>query len=308
MFGPDLLPFTVAELEREGRVRVRGHRLYYRRFGTGRGTPVLVLHGGPGLTCDYLTPLADLVAGGYDVVLYDQLGCGGSERPVQYRDYTIAANADDVDELRRRMGLGRVHLFGHSYGGALAVETALRHPRALRSLVVSSGFSSMDTLWKGLRGRVAQLSPKSRRALIREDQTGRETHASASGWAEFRRRFSHHLVNTPFEVQRTYGRMNGRIFRAMGFDARYHLRDGYRRGTMAGWDVSDRLSRIHVPTLVTVGEFDHVVPACAREIHRGIPGSRLVVARGQGHLPFFEDRDGYTSLLRQFLDGTPRAR
>ena len=263
---------------------------------------MLTLHGGPGLTHEYLTPLADLAGAGYEVVFYDQLGCGDSERPASYKDYTIRSAADDAEELRRRLKLGRVHLFGHSYGGALALETALGHPRGLRSLTVAGGFASMTTLWKGDRRRILDLSVPNRRAYIRASQTGVDTPAALRAYEEFRRRYTEHVENEPYEVSRTLARGNPRISVAMGFTQPQIFQHGFRVGTMAGWDVTGELSRIRVPTLVTVGEYDHVVPACAREIQRGIPRSRLVVQRGQGHMPFFEQRDRYVSLLRGFLD------
>ena len=292
----------VARLDTDGWVRVRSKRLFYRRFGLGAKKTILALHGGPGLSHDYLTPLADLVGAGYEVVLYDQLGCGRSERPSDYHDYTLRANADDVDELRRRLKLGRVHLFGHSYGGALALEAALRHPAGLRSLVVSGGFASVDTLWRGLRLRVNQLSKLSRDAALREDRTGVSTKAGQRADEEFRRRFSEHLVNRPYELIATFRKASRPIHMATGIIQPHLIEHGYRSGTLAGWDVVPKLPRLRMPVLITVGEFDHVVPACAREIHRGIPGSRLEIRRGEGHLPFFESRDAYVSLLREFFD------
>jgi proline-specific peptidase len=287
---------------RDGYVRVRGKRLFYRRVGVPVKGTVLLLHGGPGLTHEYLAPLADLAGVGYEVVFYDQLGCGRSERPSSYRDYSIGANADDADELRRELRLGRVHLFGHSYGGALALEAAARHPRAWRSVVVSSGYASMRSLWKARRTRISQLSPANRRALLREDRTGVPTAASARAAEEFRRRFTEHSANRPYEVWSTFLHANPRILKAMGLWAPRVYDEGYRRGTMAGWDVTERISRLRMPVLITVGQFDHVTPECAREIHRSIPHSRLVIARGEGHMPFFEGRDRYISLLKDFFD------
>ena len=261
-----------------------------------------MLHGGPGLTHEYLTPLADLTGAGYEVVFYDQLGCGRSDRPASYAKYTIAAAAADADLLRRRLRLRRVHLFGHSYGGALALEAAVRFPRAWRSLVVSSGFASMRTLWKGRRLRVSQLSPVNRRAMLATDRTGIMNPATLRAVEEFRRRFTDHSENVPFEIRLAFQHINRRVLSAMGFLAPRILENGFVKGTMAGWDITRDISRIRIPTLITVGQFDHVTPECAREIHRAIRHSRLVVAKRQGHLPFFEDRDRYISLLRGFLN------
>jgi proline iminopeptidase len=287
--------------DREGHVRVRSKRLYYRRVGEAVRGSVIVLHGGPGSTHEYLAPLADLAGAGFEVVFYDQLGCGRSQRPATYRDYSIASNADDANELRRALGLGRVHLFGHSYGGALALEAAVRHPRAWRSLAVTSGFASMRTLWKGYRLRVSQLSAANRRAWLRYDRTGVTTRASLRAAEEYRRRFTQHLENRPYEIMLTFQHANPRIFKAMGFQTTRLYDNGYLNGTMARWDVTGDLRRVRIPTLVRVGQFDHVTPECAREIHRAIPHSKLVIARGQGHIPFYEDRDRYISLLRTFF-------
>ncbi|MCI4325675.1 MAG: proline iminopeptidase-family hydrolase [Thermoplasmata archaeon] len=288
--------------DRDGYARVRGKRLYYRRVGkSARGT-VLVLHGGPGSTHEYLTPLADLAGAGFELIFYDQLGCGRSERPTTYRDYTIEASADDAEELRRRLKLGRVHLYGHSYGGAVALEAAVRHPRAWTSVVVASGFASMRALWRARRLRVSQLSPINRRAWIQYERTGVTTAAFARAAEEFRTRFSERSVNRPYEAWLSSAHLNFRVLDAMGFRALRICDDGFRRGTMAGWDVTPELSRLRVPMLIVVGQYDHITPECAREIHRAVPHSRLVVARGVGHQPFFETRDRYISLLKEFFD------
>lgn len=138
--------------------------------------------------------------------------------------------------------------------------------------------------------------------MLRNDRTGVTTSATLRAIEEYRRRFTEHMENQPFELWLTFQHLNQRILEAMGFLAPRLYDDGFVRGTMAGWDITPELSRIQVPTLITVGQFDHVTQQCAREIHRAIRHSRLVIAKGQGHLPFFEDRDGYISLLRSFLN------
>lgn len=288
--------------DRTGRVWVRNKRLFYRRVGEPNRGTVLVLHGGPGSTHEYLTPLGDLVGAGYEVVFYDQAGCGRSERRISYRNYTIASSADDADQLRLQLQLGRVHLFGHSYGGALALEAAIRHPRSWRSLVVSSGYASMRSLWRSRRRRVSQLSPANKRAWLEFERTGVMTRTSIRAAEEFRRRFTERTENRVFEVLMTSQHSNRRILEAMGYSAPRLFYDGFQTGTMAGWDVTKEIPRIRIPTLITTGEHDHITPDCAREIHRAIPDSQLFIARGRGHQLFFEDRDRYISLVRRFLD------
>jgi pimeloyl-ACP methyl ester carboxylesterase len=160
----------------------------------------------------------------------------------------------------------------------------------------------MRALWKARRLRVSQLSPRSRRAFLRLDRTGIATAASLRAAEEFRRRFTERTENRAFELLMTFQHANRRVLEAMGYLAPRIYEDGFVTGTMAGWDITKEIQRIRIPTLITVGQFDHVTPGCAREIHRAIPRSRLVVLRGKGHLPFFEDRDRYISLVRGFLD------
>jgi pimeloyl-ACP methyl ester carboxylesterase len=149
---------------------------------------------------------------------------------------------------------------------------------------------------------VAQLSVSNRRAYLRADRSGVETKASARASEEFRRRFSEHVENQPYEVWKTFRLANPRVTAAMGFSAKRIIDDGFQTGTMAGWDVTRKLSRLRMRVLVLVGEYDHCVPACAREIHRALPHSRLVIAPGEGHMPMFENRDRFTSVLREFFD------
>lgn len=288
--------------DRNGHVRVRNKHLYYRRVGEPTRGTILVLHGGPGSTHEYLAPLADLAGAGYEIVFYDQLGCGRSDRPASYRDYTISSSADDADQLRQRLKLGRVHLLGHSYGGALALEAAVRHPHSWRSLIVSSGYASMRTLWKARRATVSQLSLRNKRAWLRYERTGVMTQAALRAAEEYRRRFTERTENRAFELLMTSQHANRKILEAMGYLAPRLYYYGFVTGTMAGWDVTQEIRRIAIPTLITVGQFDHVTPACAREIWRAIPRSRLVVVRGKGHLLLYEDRDRYISLVREFLD------
>ena len=123
----------------EGYVKILGFKLFYRMVGRPTKGTVLCLHGGPGATHDYLLSLEDLAQFGYRVVLIDQLGCGKSDRPRATSLYTIAHNVEEVEGVRTALRLGKVHLMGSSYGGALAIATALKYQRNLRSLIVTGG-------------------------------------------------------------------------------------------------------------------------------------------------------------------------
>src|SRR5437879_11841326 len=126
----------------EGYVKILGFKLFYRSYGKPTKGTLLCLHGGPGATHDYLMSLEDLAQFGYRVVFIDQLGCGKSERPRGTDLYTIAHNVEEVEAVRKALRLGKVHLMGLSYSGALAIATALKYQRNLRSLVIAGGLPS----------------------------------------------------------------------------------------------------------------------------------------------------------------------
>jgi proline iminopeptidase len=271
----------------DGNVRVLGFKLYYRSFGRPDKGTVLVLNGGPGDAFDYLLPLTDLVQFGYRVVLYDQIGCGKSERPKSAKHYTQSRATDEVEGVRRALRLGRVHLFGNSYGGALALDVALKYPKGLRSLLVSSGFASYSLFEKEC-ARLYSRMPKGIRDTIEKYEAKGDIKNPKYIAARdvFRHRHLCRLRIWPYDlwyvlehyVDRTHGRLNG-------------------------WAITDRLPEIRLPCLITVGKYDFATPKCARAIHRGIRGSKLVMFSEGSHVPMWEDRVLFIEVVRDFLDG-----
>src|SRR2546423_13078477 len=153
----------------KGKVTVLGYRLFWESFGApDRGT-VLCLHGGPGVPHGYLTCLADLASFGYRIVFYDQLGVGASERPRGTSLFTIERGVEEVEGVRKALGLGRIHLLGNSYGGMLALAYAIKHQRKLRSLVVASGLPSVPVANEELRRLLRTVPPPGQRTVDRPE-------------------------------------------------------------------------------------------------------------------------------------------
>jgi proline-specific peptidase len=159
----------------EGFVDFRGHKTWYRVAGDldWPQTPILTLHGGPGGGSDFFVPLEELATRGRPVVRYDQLGCGRSDRPNDPKDWTIEAFVEEVDAVRTQLGLDRVHLIGHSWGGMLALEYLFTQPAGVQSLVLASALASTKH-WceEGERLR-AELPAPIQRAMQRYERTMR---------------------------------------------------------------------------------------------------------------------------------------
>ncbi len=283
--------------ETEGFAKVLGYGLFYRSFGRPTKGTVLCLHGGPGASHEYLLPIADLAQFGYRVVMFDQLGCGHSERPRGTGLYTVAHNVEEVEGIRKALKLGRVHLFGSSYGGALVLATALKYQRNLRSLIVASGLASTPLTVREMWRLIDRMPPALRRTIYRYNETGDfQNPRYLKAVDAFYRRHLCRMPVWPHEVVQTLEN-TGTVYQVMNGPNEFTI-----TGVIANWDVTDQLPRIRLPTLVTVGRYDEVTPRVARAIHRGIRGSKLVQFDESSHLAFWEERPHYIETLKGFLD------
>lgn len=282
----------------EGYVNVLGFRLFYRSFGKPSNGSVLCLHGGPGGTHDYLLPLADLAQFGYRVVMYDQLGCGRSQRPRGTKLYTVERGVEEVEGVRKRLGLGKVHLMGSSYGGALAIATALMYQRKLKSLIITGGLASVPLAIAEMQRLVSKLPTKFRTVIRTCEAAGDYGNPKyLEAVQEFYRRYLCRLRVWPHEVVYTLEHLSKPVYLTMNGPNEFTI-----IGTIKDWDVTDRLPKIRLPTLITVGKYDEVTPKVAESIHRGIPGSRLVRFEKSSHLAMWEERERYIEVVRDFLD------
>jgi L-proline amide hydrolase len=291
---------SVAVPATEGRVAFRGFSTWYRVVGEGeeRGKlPLLCLHGGPGFTHDYLEPLEDMARTGRRVIFYDQLGAGNSDRPSDPEMWTVELFLDELGIIRNELALERVHLFGSSWGGMLAMEYALTRPLGLASLVLASSPSSIP-LWAEETARLrSELPADVRRTLDEHEQAGTTgdpayEHATMAF-------YKLHVCRTdawPDGLNRSFAKFNPEIYNTMQGPNEFVI-----TGTLKDWEISDRLGEIDVPTLVTSGRYDECTPRLAGVVHRGIGGSKWVVFEQSSHTAFIEERELYMRVLDDFL-------
>jgi proline iminopeptidase len=286
----------------EGFVRVLGHRLFWKSIGGGERGTILCLHGGPGGNHWFTMPMADMASLGYRVVMYDQFGCGRSDRPRSFEGYSIESAAREVDAVRRALRLGRCHLWGSSYGGALALQAVLQSPGSFRTLMVSSGFASVRQAEDELARLVRRLPRRDRAAIESGESRSRmNTPSYRTATEKFYRIHGSGFPVRPYEVVLGFQNQNLQLNTALNGPQGGLLTRS--TGTIANWDVRDQLGRIRIPTLVMVGRRDFVPPPCARAIHRGIPGSQLVIFENAGHEPAFKERGAFMQVVRDFLAG-----
>jgi len=280
----------------EGKIPFRGHETWYRSVGDGPGAPLLCLHGGPGSTHVGLTAL-DPLADERRVVLYDQLGSGNSSQPSDPSLWTVELFLAELANVRDALGLERVHLLGHSWGGMLAQEYALTQPQGLASLVLSSTLSSA-ALWREESLRLRAAMPAETARLLDAHEAAGTTDDPGYERAVFE--FLHlHLCRLdpwPPIVEEVIRSTNLEVYNTMWGPSEAHP-----TGVLAGWDVTPRLGEIRVPALVLCGRYDEATPRQAETIAAALPDAELVVFEESAHLAPLEETDRYLSTVRAFL-------
>ena len=283
----------------EGTIELEsGFKIWYRCVGTGDATPLLLLHGGPGAGHDYLEPLGEL-ADTRRVVFYDQLGCGKSERPDDVGLWTLERFVREVDEVRAALGLESVHLLGQSWGGWLGIEYMLSQPAGVQRLVLASTSASMPQFASETRRLREDLPVDVQQVLNKYEAIG-DFHNPEYEEAvmAFYQKHVCRLPEWPDCVMRTVANLeNNPVYETMNGPNEFTI-----IGNLKEWDRTERLNEIQVPTLITVGHYDELTPACAETLRAGIPNSRQVVFEDSAHLAHVEEQARYLEVVRNFLD------
>ncbi len=286
--------------EQEGFIPVDGYRVWYRVVGGGaqrEHTPLLTLHGGPGVPHDYITDMAALASASRRVIFYDQLGCGRSDQPNNPALWTIERSVAEIGTVRRALGLDKVHLWGQSFGGLFALEYALSQPPGLASLILASSTSSIP-LWIAEANRLRQaLPPEVQAALLRHEQAGTlDDPEYLQATTVFYDRHVIRLKPIPPHVQRAMDQ-TGQVYYTMNGPTEFSV-----IGTIKDWDRTNRLSEIHVSTLITSGRYDESTPLLNEVLHKGIAGSEWVIFEHSSHMAHVEERELYLATVKAFIE------
>jgi proline-specific peptidase len=284
----------------EGFVPFRGFRTWYRIVGdlaqpTPAMFPLLVLHGGPGESHDYLEPLEELADTGRPIVFYDQLGGGNSDQPNDPSLWSVELFLDELATVRQELGLDHIHLLGYSWGGMLAMEYALTRPEGLASLILASSPASIPQ-WVAEADRLRkQLPQEVQETLLHHEEAGTTDEAAyEEAMQVYDQRHLCRLDPWPEPLMRTS--VNPEISHTMWGPSEFHV-----IGTLKEWDIRDRLGEIQLPTLVTSGRYDAATPAIAETVHRGIAGSEWVIFEQSSHMAHLEEDEEYRRVLEDFM-------
>lgn len=288
----------------EGFVPFGEYETWYRVTGdlASAMTPLVIVHGGPGCSHDYLEVLAEIAKSGRAVVHYDQVGGGRStllpEKGPEF--WTVDLFLAELDNLLAFLGVEqRYCLLGQSWGGMLGAEHAIRQPVGLKALVLSNSPASM-TLWASEAKALRSMMPKEIEATLDRHEASGATN-DPEYLAATQAYYDVHVcrvVPNPPEVVRTFEFLanDPTVYNTMNGPNEF-----FCIGTLREWSVVERVHAINAPTLLLSGRYDEATPATVQPFFDNIPGARWEIFEDSSHMPFLEEPERYREVVMAFL-------
>jgi proline iminopeptidase len=282
------------------------YHVWVKRIGNNPRLRVLLLHGGPGSTHEYLEACDSfLPAAGVEYYYYDQLGSGFSDQPEEPSLWELDRFVDEVEQVRQALGLdaGSFVLYGQSWGGILGMEYALAHQEHLRGLVISNMMASVPA-YNAYAEQV--LMPKMDAGALAEIKA-----LEAAGKVEDPRymellteqHYVHHVLRMPpaewpDPVQRGFAHINPAIYVSMQGPSELGISADAK---LVNWDRFADLASIEVPTLVIGAQHDTMDPAHMKAMAEALPQGRYLHCPDGSHLAMYDDQQVYFAGLVEFL-------
>jgi proline iminopeptidase len=316
------MPATGSYLDSSGREDVLGggarkipvstpkgeFKVWVKRIGNNPGLRVLLLHGGPGMTHEYLEACDSYLPGaGVEYYYYDQLGSGFSDQPDEPSLWEVDRFVDEVEQVRVALGLdsGNFVLFGQSWGGILAIEYALRYQQHLRGLVISNMMASVPAYNAYAEQVLMPNMDQAALAEIKAFEAKGDTDNPRYMELLVEQHYNHHVLRIPAEdwpdpVQRAFAHVNPAIYVSMQGPSELGISADAK---LARWDRTEELASIEVPTLVIGAEHDTMDPAHMEMMASRLPAGRYLYCRDGSHLAMYDDQQTYFAGLIDFLLG-----
>lgn len=278
----------------EGTASINDTEIFYKRMGEGE--PIIVVHGGPVLDHSYLVPNFKPLAGNYELIYYDQRLSGRSSANVDSTEITLANFIEDIEELRKEMGIEKMHLMAHSWGGLLAMKYAIKYPSNLNSLVLLNSMPASTDLWREesqiIAGEITSEDSLKRQELVRSDlmQNNPTEAIEQLLLISYRSQFNNPSLadSLDFYIPEDYMSRSRKFSNLMA--------------ELMDYDLHDALDSLQVPTLLIYGESEPAVTLSGLDLDSTIQNSELVIIQDSGHFPFIEQPGDLIREIEQFLE------
>lgn len=279
-------------------------RVWTKRVGNAPRIKVLLLHGGPASTHEYLEVCDSFFpAAGIEYYYYDQLGSHYSDQPDQPELWEVPRFVDEVEQVRRALGLDQdaFYLYGQSWGGILAIEYALAYPQHLKGLIVSNMMASMPLYNEYTRQvLMPQMDPAALAEIQRYEAEGDYENPTYKKLL-VEQYYVQHILRMPVAewpdpVQRGFNHMNPSVYVPLQGPNELGM-----SGKLATWDRTADLGRITVPTLIIGATYDTMDPKHLEWMAGTVKRGRYLLCPNGSHLPMYDDVETYFRGLIGFI-------
>jgi proline iminopeptidase len=303
------VPVTNVYPMQEGFVDANGVMIYYKTVG--RGAPLLIVHGGPGESHDYFLPYLLPLARTSKLIFIDERGSGKSSKLDDATAYSVENMVEDVEAVRVALGLGKISLMGHSYGGALAQAYALKYQKNLTHLILASTWSSTVEMNKVLLGIKEKMTPELRERIDKLEAAGlfgkgrdfEKNRYTAeymiAAWGEGYFPYLYQNRPDPNYDPVAGGNISWDLYREMWGSHGEYVIDG----NLTSVEYTERLATLKIPTLIFAGDHDECDPSLSRAMQQKIAGSKMVVIPQAGHLTFIDQPALVVKTIDDFTHG-----
>jgi len=297
LFGCILAACSTSTPPTEGYITVPGGRIWWARMGDGPGTPLLVIHGGPGSGSYGLKPW-EALGDERPVIRYDQLGSGKSDHPTDTALFTVDRAVLELQAVRDSLALREVHLYGRSWGAMLIQAYMGTNPTGVRSVTLSSPLVT-TAQWERDADSLLKMLPDSVQAVIARHEAAGTTDAAeyAAAAAEFNKRYvTRQPKRSPADADSAKKTRGTLVYNYMWGPSEFTA-----TGTLKHFDGTGWLRTIQVPTLFLAGEFDEATPASTERFSKLVAGAEFKVIPNSGHSTENDNPDALLREVRAFL-------
>jgi len=291
----------------EGFVDAHGVLIYYKSLGHGQ--PLVIVHGGPGASHDYFLPYLLPLARTNRLIFIDERGSGRSQKLEDPKGYTVENMVEDVESVREALGLGKISLLGHSYGGVLAQAYALKYQKNLSHLILCSTFYSTTEMNGVFQKELGTMSPELRERIKKLEQDGLYGKGKdyeknrypadymVAAWGDGYFPFLYQNHPDPNYDPIANGIMSWDLYREMwGSNGEFVI-----DGNLKSVEYADKLPSLKIPTLITAGDHDECDPIQSQEMNKMIKNSKLFIFPKSGHMTFVDQPILFIKTIDGFL-------
>ena len=284
-------------LEPEGFIKVTGGKVWYHIEGKGNNTPILLLHGGPGAASYYLKPMKAL-SKDRPIIFFDQLGCGRSDRITDTTLMTLANYVEELEQVRKFLGLKDFYVYGHSWGTMLATDYYLKYPKGIKAMILSSPCISTARWQKDADTLIATL-PEPLQINIRTNEKNKNFNSPEYQKAivEYANRFMSINKKESAEMENMKKNFGQNVYEHMWGPSEFTI-----TGNLKNYDNTRRLKDIKVPTLFMSGEFDEARSNTVEYYKSLVPGAQIALIKDAAHLTMQDHPRIHNKVVKEFLN------